>query len=141
MEYESLLNRVGGELSPLGYVRSGSCFRKKSEDFLSIIEFQKSKDNIQNGFKFTVNLGIIWKRLLGVLDSFEKAKSVDSHLMERIGFLLDERRDKWWVVASEDDLDSVGDEVVSILMSRAIPYLGQRCKSPRAPIFCGKIEA
>jgi hypothetical protein len=21
------------------------------------------------------------------------------------------------------------------------PYLGQRCKSPRAPIFCGKIEA
>lgn len=129
-EFDEFLRRVGDKAGQHGYVRNGNYFRKQSGDFLSLIEFQKSKDGVPGEVKFTVNLGVVWRRLLGVFDSFEKAKIVDAHLMERMGFLLDERRDRWWVISSSSDLAVVEDEISSILEDRAIPYLEKYSNAP-----------
>lgn len=53
MDYEGLLDHIANELGQLGYARNGSCFRKKTGEFLSIVEFQKSKDSIPGVVKFT----------------------------------------------------------------------------------------
>lgn len=129
-EFEELLKCVGDEVCHHGYVKSGNYFRKQSGDFLSLIELQKSRDGVPGEVRFTVNLGIVWKRLLGAIDSFEKAKTVDAHLMERIGFLLDDKRDKWWVIASSSDFVLVRNELISILRDRAIPYLEKFSNAP-----------
>lgn len=122
-EYENLLRRIDSEIGPFGYARKGGIFRKKSGDFLSIVEFQKSRDSLPEAIKFTVNLGVVWKRLLGVFDSFEKAKFVDAHLMERVGFLLEERQDKWWTLSANTDSNVTKEEVCTVLVNKALPYL------------------
>lgn len=130
VEYERLIRRIDCEIGRFGYARNGNVFRKSNGEFLSLVELQKSRDSTPEVIKLTVNLGIVWRRLLGVLDSFEKTKIADAHLMERIGFLLDERRDRWWAISSGSDLAVVEGEIASILEDRAIPYLEKYSNAP-----------
>jgi hypothetical protein len=128
--FETVVKMVGIALLPLGFKRSGQAFRLFEEGNCGIIEFQRSKSNSSHSLLFTLNLGVVCGELLDpdILD-IKKARFIDAHLQERIGFVLPHNDDKWWEISKLSDSSSLGRDVVDCVLIKAAPYIKSHIKT------------
>lgn len=119
-----------------GLKGSGGRFELPSEEFWSQLGFQKSAFSDSASLKFTVNLSVIgrgeWAEHVAAkphLGEKPKPSTFYGSWAEqvRIGRLTLSGEDLWWLLERGDDPKPVADQVLSILLDVAVPWLV--CKS------------
>lgn len=121
--FERLLASLGESLKLIGFARKGYAFKVFSTDNCGIIEFQKSDKSSRDKIIFTINLGVVYGRLLESSFNLAKAGIVDCQLRQRIGKLLPDRPDKWWEVTGSSDLGSLTSEIAELLLGKGTPFI------------------
>lgn len=113
-------------LAPLGYHRRRkSTFVAQKADVLHIINFQKSDKSTREVLIFTINLGV-FSLFLARREGEPVTEDVWScHWRERIGFLLPENDDKWWMVDNPTDAETTAKKIGELLLASVIPTLEQ----------------
>ncbi|NOT60999.1 MAG: DUF4304 domain-containing protein [Acidobacteria bacterium] len=112
-------------LASHGWGRKKQSFFKKQGDSWGIINFQKSSKTSKDEIVFTINLAVI----SGTLQKFFSARTIespnltDSHWRCRIGALLAENLDKWWVISNATSLEELKNELSSCLTHVAVPQV------------------
>lgn len=119
-----ILEKIHAALKPAGFKKSGTAFLTERNDVVWVVQVQKSQKTTRELLVTTVNLGVFSHLLAARLGQDSSKPTVwDCHWQERIGFLVPERYDKWWEVASNEKAHDVGDEIVGILTKHGIPTL------------------
>lgn len=124
--YKELIKEIGSLLKEKGFSRKGTCFYLRQDNNWGLLDFQKSRKSTADETIFTVNLGICSGRLLGFFspDLLAQKPSIEAcHWRERVGFLLPERQDKWWVIGGAEPLNSLVDELEGCLVQAVIPAI------------------
>src|SRR5690606_15259551 len=82
-----------------GYRRKDHTFRKLENDLWLIIDVQSATGSTPRAVDVTINLGVFVPRL----EDAEVEPSVwSAHWRQRIGYLMPEARDVWWIIDSEE---------------------------------------
>lgn len=126
--YKELIKEISSLLKEKGFSRKGNCLYLRKGDNWGLLDFQKSRKSTADEIIFTINLGVCSGRLLEFFspDLLEKKPSIEAcHWRERVGFLLPERQDKWWLVRTTEPLDPLVDELKGCLVRVAIPAIEQ----------------
>jgi hypothetical protein len=124
--FDQLLDTANPLLKQLGFRKKSSSFYLELNGNLSILNFQRSTKSDAKTVIFTLNLGVCIKRLLNFLDpetKLEKLTLDQCHWRERIGNLMPERSDKWWAIASEQDLENVSRQLTGFVLPTAAEVL------------------
>ncbi|AQR72425.1 hypothetical protein BXU08_00960 [Sphingomonas sp. LM7] len=126
-KFKQVLAATSTTLKAAGFTKRGTSFRRKYDDNIAIIDFQKSTDNSAQALKFTINLGVISSKLLSRWDP-EKLPSKqtvwEAPLRERIGTLA-YGEDRWWTVTSNEPVSAIENEVTNLIETCAVPFLDQ----------------
>lgn len=118
-------------LRDAGFRQRGSTYWKACGDNLALIGFQKSLGSQASHILFTVNLGIVSGRL-GRSPSARPGNAQgmslsESHWSQRLGQLLPESTDKWWILEPTTDVARLAAEINSALQNLALPALEKYC--------------
>jgi len=122
---DSLRTIVAPALKQEGFSRRKHRFYRRTEGHWGLIEFQKSVKTTAEAVTFTVNIGVVSKRLVRFFSpqDVEAVPTIGNcHWRERLGFLLPERDDTWWI-ADTTSSDQVVAEVLTQLVDIGIPEL------------------
>lgn len=118
--YKQLLKNIYHTLREYGYSHRAGIFYKKNEDNWGVIGFQKSwSSSNEFGIKFAINLGVYSKAIAELLDpTCIKPRPLvwDLHWGQRIGLLLPEKNDKWWVIDEETSMEFLEQEIQDCLL-------------------------
>lgn len=125
--YGELLTQVGSLLASHGFRRARTTFhRRLANGNWTIVNFQTSSKSSQTQVVFTINLGAASNLLARFFDGqrLSKPPTVDRcHWNTRLGFLLPDRQDIWWVIDRETDPNRIKKKVVNLLRDDALPIL------------------
>ncbi|MQB10734.1 MULTISPECIES: DUF4304 domain-containing protein [Agrobacterium] len=122
--FKHVIGSSAGKVVNSGFVKRRNSLRKRMDDNVAIIEFQKSRSNTSERLLFTVNLAVVYGELQeGSCSHLEKTTSTDGHLRLRIGRLLPEPHDKWWEITGATDPIALANEVSGLIADKAAPYL------------------
>lgn len=127
-QFKAILAAANGVLKPAGFRKSGSTFRLFAEGNCAIVNFQRSQSSTADELKFTINTGVVSRRLFEARkifenDKLETSKESDAHLRQRIGWLLPDKQDKWWILSGSRTASTVVAEIAAALADLAVPYL------------------
>lgn len=126
--YKELIKEIGRLLKAKGFSRKGNCFYLQHGYNWGLLDFQKSRKSTADEVSFTINLGVCSGRLLEFFSqhSLERKPSIGAcQWRERVGFLLPQCRDKWWIVRDIEPPGSLMDELKGCLVGVAIPAIEQ----------------
>jgi hypothetical protein len=126
--YKELFKEIGSFLKTKGFSRKGNCFYFRQGNNWGLLDFQKSRKSTAEEISFTINLGICSGKLQEFFspDSLEQKPSIEAcQWRERVGFLLPEHQDKWWLVRDVGPLASLVDELKGCLVRMVIPAIEQ----------------
>lgn len=129
-EYKDLLKAVEIFLKQEGLTKKGDTYYLAQDGNLGLINFQRSRDIIKGGTKFTINLGVFSSRLSEALPYSVKGKPAieDCHWRERAGFLLPQKKDHWWIVLEGQSIENLATEMIAALKGVLLPEL-KKCIS------------
>jgi hypothetical protein len=117
-KFKELLKALTPLLKGYGYRRRGQNFYIRRDGNWGVINFQKSQGSTKDKVTFTVNLGIYSEVLARFYYKWrEGTPPTESacHWRERVGFLLPENQDHWWVIDETTLLPSLAKEFGDIL--------------------------
>ena len=121
--YQTCIRATEKLISPSGYDRKGSIFRHWTDGNLGLVQFQKAKRGTAR-LEFTVNLGVVCGKLFEEWKGeIEKADVWDAHLRTRLGMLMPERRDTWWVIDEATQTEEMAEQISTLVRDLGIPYL------------------
>jgi hypothetical protein len=122
---EPILVALGALLKPRGYVKSGSTFRLRNSNTVSIIALQSSTSSTSSLARVTVNLAVH----VPALEDSQRRKRHPSvwsaHWRQRIGHLMPEKNDTWWVVHSANEGRQVAEEIARCVEQFGLPAVTQ----------------
>lgn len=127
--FKELLKANAAMMKREGFSRSGQTFFLHADGNWGLINFQRSMASSRLQITFTINLGIASARLLKVFPP-PHARATgrdtrpdiwDCHWRERIGSLLPERKDIWWKIGMNSQVERLGDQINTHLRELAIP--------------------
>lgn len=100
-------------------------WNKHLDEFIYVLNIQKSKYNDTNNLSFTINLGVVVKSVY--ILCWDKmppkfAKDTDCTLRVRIGDLFKNKHDKWWNIDNNTNAYFLGDELNDIILSKCMPF-------------------
>lgn len=128
--YESCISATTQRIAPLGYDRKGMIFRKWADGNCGLIQFQKARRNTNERLEFTVNLAVICGQLFeDWKGDITKASAFDAHFQVRLGMLLPERRDKWWLIDGTTDSGALASEISSFVCDLGVPYIARHMRT------------
>ncbi len=124
-KYKELINLVWDKLKIYGFTKKGDCFYLNKSDNWAVVDFQKSKGNSKQDILFTINLGISSTILRSFAkdDLSIKPKIEDCHWRKRIGFIMPEKKDRWWNITNDSQVNLFSAELIEVIESYAIPEL------------------
>lgn len=120
------MNAIGSFLKTHGFTKKGDTFYILSEGNWGLINFQKSKDSSKGTVRFALNLGVQSITLAQVLEnnSSDRATIEDCHWKKRIGFLLPQKQDYWWVIEENStSMENLVGEISDILTETVLSDL------------------
>lgn len=90
-----------------------------------IVDFQKSSKSSNDAIVFTVNLGVSSKKLLSAYSNHSsKRPSIwDCQWQIRLGHIMEEKKDIWWTVTKDTDIQKLSLEILNILLVKGIPEI------------------
>jgi hypothetical protein len=109
-----------------GYKKNRRRFVKENPESSSIIEFQASQWNTDTATRFTINILSHFPSLEFLTDDKSPRKALTrslSSLGARIGHLMPEKQDHWWIISPESDRTEIGSEVSYMIENFALPWL------------------
>lgn len=112
--YKKIINDVTPSLRERGFKKSGASFYLQNEESWGIVNFQKSTKSSSEHIVFTVNLGVASKRLLKLSSTLHVGSRPgiwDCHWQERLGHLLEEKKDVWWTVEYQTPIDQLSHQI------------------------------
>ena len=122
--YKALIASLSESLKVAGFLRRANTFTFSYGNNVGIIEFQRSVKSSREAILFTVNVGVVLGDLLeGGLSFVRKDSILNAHLRQRIGALLPERADKWWLLTEDTDRAGLHKEVSDLLTQFGVPFL------------------
>ena len=117
-KFREFLKLVSPLLKGYGFSRRGQNFYVRRAGNWGVINFQKSQSSTQEKVKFTVNLGIYSQVLAKFYYKWKEGsppRESECHWRERVGLLLPENKDHWWVIDETTLLPSLVKEFGDIL--------------------------
>jgi hypothetical protein len=118
-----VLNLMHQVLKPLGFRKTGSTFSAETNDVVLFVQLQSSSKTTSMKLVATVNFGVFSRTIATRVGNTHKPNILDAQWRERIGFLIEERRDKWWEIGSDEQAIEVGEEIAGILRDSALPQI------------------
>lgn len=127
MLFQRLLQNLKPTFAINGFKKKSQNFISESSDCWGVINFQKSRYSNSNEKSFTLNLAVAAKRILAYCGEPANAAPPEyaCHWHIRIGELMLDRKDKWWVLADESSFIAVETELQHALSQLAIPKVKQ----------------
>src|SRR5579862_3193905 len=115
-KYKYLIEKIKDELKILGFTKKGSTYYTRESNNWGLINFQKSRHSSNDQILFTIDLGVCSEKIANFLSHLSVGKpGIEScHWKERIGFLMDQRKDYWWEINSDTDIEPVSNEILSV---------------------------
>ena len=128
MKPTDLITRiVQNDIKPLlqarGFRKKAALFWRDNGDVIDVVTVQRSQWNDSTSARFTINLGLYWKHIQGLVGrTVPLPREYDCTVQTRLGGLLPERTDLWWEV-SGPDLSAVAQDVIEKLLQYGLPWL------------------
>lgn len=132
---QALLDEVvQSALAPMlkgeGFRKSARTFRRTAERCVLVLNVQASQWSTKEELEFTVNLGVFYPELNGLMQVGSWADPRTSgptesscHVRERLGNLTENRRDTWWQLRVGEASQAVAREVMEAVRDRGLPWL------------------
>ena len=115
--YRTMLNtRISPAMRLLGFKGSGGRYDAPSSTRWSIVDLQRSAYSDAFKIQFTANLRSAERA------NFQKRPTGGGY-GERIGFLTPHKRDYWWTLSVESDLDEVADDFISAVSDFGMKWM------------------
>jgi hypothetical protein len=120
---------MGGPLGPAGFVRKARVWNRSRASLVDVVDLQASRWNEPANQSFAVNLGLFapsvyrtcWQKEPPAFARHEDCL-VQWRLSERLGEVpYGRQKDQWWTIRQTADIETIGNEVGSLLVSSAIP--------------------
>jgi hypothetical protein len=123
--FRRLLKDLRPAMAERGFRRNSQNFVIESSECWGVVNFQKSLYSSPQQKRFTVNVAIAAKRVLGFYDEPEDKPPMhyECHWETRLGHLIPGHSDLWWTLSDETSYASVLAEVKELIASRAIPIV------------------
>jgi hypothetical protein len=115
----AILDAMAEVLRPLGFRKKGSHFTRESGGVVHLVSLQSSATSSADAVRVTVNLGV-W---VSALEGDAKPDIWAAHWRERLGFVMEERRDVWWDAASDNQAKSAAAAIADSIRRFALPVL------------------
>ncbi len=127
-KYKQLLTDVEVLLKKQNFTKKGDSFYILKDNNWGLINFQKSRDNLVDSLKFTINIGISSTTLRTFFEENMNVKPsiIDCNWQKRVGFLLPINKDIWWEINNDTDLIKLHNEINSIILELVIPYISDK---------------
>lgn len=123
-----VVNAIANSLTSSGFRKAGNLFKREFGQIIHLIGLQSSTSSTATRAKVTLNLAI-W--CVPASDTDEKPSIWNAHWRERIGYLMPEHTDKWWVLDSAAASTVAAAEIAMALARFGVPAL-DRLVSPDA---------
>lgn len=126
-KFTSILKQINEICIARGFKKDGLTFRLQSNN-TAIINLQKSRDFIEGGIKFTINIGLHFAKLryFNSCESLKKPSFIDCQWKVRLGKLFEKPLDFWWIITNETDLDSVKTQLNIFFEKLVFPEIEKR---------------
>lgn len=118
-KFTELLSSLAPARKRLGLSKRGQNFYLRQEGNWGVINFQRSVSSAKDRIRFTVNLGIYFQVLAKFFHKWKDSAfptHTECHWQKRIGHLLSERQDKWWVIDDSTTVQALRDELEPALL-------------------------
>jgi len=115
-----IINNLTKILKPNGFKKSGSMFSFSNGDLTYFINIQSSQSSTAKMLKVTVNIEIYSSTIYKLQDTSLPEKW-SRHFTQRIGLLLDNPQDKWWIIESEKEAADTANEIADIVGNKILP--------------------
>jgi hypothetical protein len=115
-----ILQRVDALLKPRHFKKSGQSFKYCNGDLTYYIGLQSSKYSTSKILTVTFNTGIA-SELLYKLQGKVITSHLRGHYLKRIGDYLEQPKDKWWIIDSEDLAYNAAEEIATIISKKVVP--------------------
>lgn len=115
-------------LKSAGFKKSGRTFHRVRSESTVLVNVQASQFNDRNEGRFTINLGHYDPEIaqrLGMSALSGPPKEYQCTFSKRIGQLLPEGNDKWWIVTPGEDNSAISNDVTHAIQQYALPWLSR----------------
>lgn len=112
-------------LKTFGFRRRGNSFARAFEHGFDVLAVQKTSWGTKTATRFTVNLGICWPRaqeLLGRPVDGMPFSDARCTVFRRIGEVMPEHRDVWWIAKADAPLDAVQLDLLERVDRHVLPW-------------------
>ena len=117
-------------LKELGFRRKALRWNRERGQFVDLISVQKATYSTECEEVFTVNLGVFahwFYNTVWQVPHVGIVSEVDCTIRPRLGELIQDKPfggafDQWWTLTSIDDVKTVGTEVKTALINKALPF-------------------
>lgn len=126
--YKKMIKDISTLFKDRGFSRAHNCFYLQQGNNWGLMEFQKSGKSTPDEILFTINMGVCSGKLYEFFSSkslVRKPTIQACQWRERIGFVLPDRQDKWWLIRSTDPLPPLMNELKDCLGRVGIPIIEQ----------------
>ena len=117
---DPIITLLDASLEARGYLRTKSTFRKAGPDVDLVIDVQSAPASPSAAIDVTIELGAFAEKL-------EKRDATTSawpaHWRQRIGYVMPQGTDLWWVIDSADKAEAAGQQIVRYVERYALPAL------------------
>ena len=131
-----LKDKIAPNIRNIGFKGSGQNYYFPSESHWEMLSFQKSMFSDSTELSFTLNLYVVEK------DEWENARKSNSLFPlkptattywgigwhKRIGHLMPAKKDYWWKVNNNTNLDKLAHEVMEVIENYALPEIANTKK-------------
>jgi hypothetical protein len=115
-----IIDKLFEILKPNGFKRSGSTFYYSNGDLTYFVNIQSSQSSTAMMLNMTVNIEI-YSSIVYKLQETSLPQKLSRHFTERIGFLLDNPHDKWWIIENEKEAINAADEIAHVINNKILP--------------------
>ena len=111
-----------------GFLKSSRTFRRAITNCIQITNVQGSWNNYKDQGQFTVNLAVCFPeaaKLQGLFQVTDRPVESDCIVRQQIGNLMPVRKDYWWKIDSNSNLDKIAKEVTSAWLKYGKSWLDE----------------
>lgn len=116
----TILAAMSEMLRPVGFRKKGADFIRELREVIHFIGLQSSQSSTSTCLRATLNLSI-WVH--AAAEPNQEPDSLSAHWRQRIGMLMAERSDHWWVISSEEETQAAAEEMCRALREYGLPAL------------------
>jgi len=114
-------------LQKSGFQRHRTQFARQFGESLQVVNIQSSKWNTKVSGKFTLNIGVHFSKIASLLYGKDpmpaNPKESRCIIRARVGMLMPGRRDHWWTVTPETNVEQTSEDVAAACADHVLPWL------------------